>query len=264
VDNSYLVLESDRLLIRNDFDAGVTEVSVRGHWNAELRTSTALSVRACLAEAPRAVLVDLSGLEDPAGESVPTWHTAARFAATRQPVSQLLVCEAPASVRKRLDGTGVRSADSLAGARTATARPPWTQRRQMRLPCDLASAAAARALVAEACQDWHVPQLATAARVIVSELVANAVEHADTDVVAAVSLRRPLLHVAVRDHSVQMPRLIEHDPDRPGTMIEQRGAGLRLVRRASTNWGALPGTVGKVVWSTLMFARETPDHDRSW
>ncbi|MDI6098961.1 ATP-binding protein [Actinoplanes sp. NEAU-A12] len=238
-------------MIRNDFDAGVTEVSVHGTWNAELRALTAPNLRACLAETPRAVLVDLSGLVDPAGESVQTWRTAARFAATRRPVSQLVVCAAPEPVRQRLDGTNLRSADSVGDARAAAKTPPWTNRRQLHLPCDLGAAALARDLVADACHDWRMAQMIIPARLIVSELVANAVEHADTDLVAAVSLRGPVLHLAVRDYAMRMPRLIEHDPERLATMIEQRGAGLRLVGRVSTGWGALPGTVGKIVWSTF-------------
>lgn len=107
-------------------------------------------------------------------------------------------------------------------------------------------------MVAEACREWQLPQLTHPARLIMSELVSNAAAHAGTDMVAAVSLRQHLLHLAVRDFTTTLPRLIDHDHDgRLGSIIEQRGAGLHLVRRAATGWGALPCAGGKVVWATL-------------
>ncbi|MEV4279812.1 ATP-binding protein [Actinoplanes xinjiangensis] len=251
MDDSVLPVESGRLVVVNHFDAGVTEVAVRGRWDLRLRSSTARTVRACLAETPRMVLVDLTGLTDRAGESVPTWQAAARYAAGRRPPSDLALCAVPERVRQLLDGTGVRSFDSVRQACATMEPAPWIHRRRAHLPAELRVATAARRLVADACRDWRVSELTRHARLITSELVVNAVEHARTDIVAAVSLRGPLLHLAVQDYTRRLPRLIEHDPDRPGGTAEQRGAGLRLVRAASTSWGALPCTEGKVVWATL-------------
>ncbi|MDI6105116.1 ATP-binding protein [Actinoplanes sp. NEAU-A12] len=251
MDNSFLVRESDRLRVRHDFDAAVTEVFVRGSWDPGLRTVAAHSVRACLAECPRAVLVDLSGLSDPAAESVATWHTAARYTAARCPASELILCGVAEPVRPRLDGAEIQTAGSVREARARLGRVPWTQRRQLRLPSEPGAAVTARSLAEDACHVWDMAHLVTAARLVMSELTANAVEHAGTDVVAVVSLRGPVLHLAVQDFTARLPQLIEHDLDRPGSPVEQRGAGLRLVRRAATAWGALPCVEGKVVWATL-------------
>jgi anti-sigma regulatory factor (Ser/Thr protein kinase) len=253
--DSFVVAASDQLVVVNHFDAGVTEVAVRGVWDSQLRSAAAATLRTCLAETPRVVLVHLDGLADPAGESVPTWATAARYAAGRRPVSELVLCAVPHRVRQRLDGTGMRSFDTAGQARIAVEPAPWSYRRRAHLPGDIGVAAAARGLVAETCRDWGLPEYTRHAQLIMSELVVNAVEHAGTDVVAAVSLRGPVLHLAVQDRARELPRLIEYAPDRAGSMVEQRGAGLRLVREASTAWGALPCTEGKVVWATLAVER---------
>lgn len=253
MDNDYLVIETPQLFLKTDINTYLTEIVVRGRWNGELGSAVTRALRACLAETPQAVVIDLCDLVDTTGASAATWHTAGEFAASRRPPIDLILCAAPAPVRERMNSRGnglVRVAGSLSEAR---ARAPWplpVRRRRMALAPEFRAAAPARAMVTGACRQWGLSRLADAARLIMHELVVNAVEHAATDLVAAVSIRGSALHLAVHDREPALPYVVPHDPA-AGSPIEQRGAGLRIVRAAATSWGALPCAVGKVVWACL-------------
>lgn len=97
-------------------------------------------------------------------------------------------------------------------------------------------------LVSHGCDD----QATSDATLLVSELVTNAVLHAET---AEVELRLAfdggLLHVEVADDDRRTP-----DPDRTGRL--EGGRGLQLVASVAQRWGAAvrPGA-GKVVWFDL-------------
>ena len=122
----------------------------------------------------------------------------------------------------------------------------------LRLPADPDTPALARNLVTEACAAWRLPGVLHPARLVMSELAANAVEHAGgSAVVVAVERRGDGLHLVVADRDPRLPRLIEWPVTPPGRIWESRGQGLRTVRAASAAWGALPTADGKLVWATV-------------
>jgi anti-sigma regulatory factor (Ser/Thr protein kinase) len=140
---------------------------------------------------------------------------------------------------------------SVAQARAAlVAGSAVPEHRRLALRPEPDSAGQARALVADASRSWGLPQLVFTGRLVMSELVANAVEHAGTDLLVSVARRGPGLYLTVRDGSVALPRLLE--PCR-GARPDRRGQGLRLVDEVATSWGARrthDGT-GKVVWASV-------------
>jgi hypothetical protein len=156
-ETGHLVAGSGRLTVRNDFDASVTQLTLRGDWDEVLHSTTPHILRGCIAEHPRTVLVDLTALSDPAAASIPTWYTAARSATTRHPPTALVLCAAPRPVRQQLNGTGIHTADSLADARSTLPAVTWTHRRRLPLPGDRHAAGAARRMAADACQAWGLP-----------------------------------------------------------------------------------------------------------
>src|SRR5947208_2929011 len=81
--------------VSSDIEASVAVLTVRGSWSRELwhRTSTAL--RKCLAEHPVALIIDLSGLDDPGAASAPTWLTAQAVAGGMDPRVQVAMCVPP-------------------------------------------------------------------------------------------------------------------------------------------------------------------------
>jgi anti-sigma regulatory factor (Ser/Thr protein kinase) len=256
VRNMFLVAPTSRLSCLNDPDQAWTHLVVRGQWDSELRTQVARALRACVAETPRAVLADLSDLGDPGGESVPTWQTAARFAAESRIPTRLIVCSPPPKVRARLADTAISQVamvDNVAAARLLLGPfLGWNHRHfTLRLPPKLASVVVARSVAGEACVDFHLAHLIHPVRFIVSELAGNAVEHAATCFEVQVSVRGPLLHLAVRDRDPRLPRLIEAGPAPGQEALLARGCGLRVVAEAATEWGALPCPDGKIIWATL-------------
>jgi anti-sigma regulatory factor (Ser/Thr protein kinase) len=152
---------------------------------------------------------------------------------------------------------GPATASTVAPAVRVAAEKQW----QLRLPADPDSPAIARNLVADACLAWQLAGLLHPGRAVVSELVANAVEHAGTDIDLTVSLRGPGLHLAVRDGSPAPPRLLDLAAPVPGRPLDERGQGLRVVEADSIAWGSVPAVDGKVVWATIQ-ARDS--YSRRW
>ncbi|HKG49420.1 MAG TPA: ATP-binding protein [Actinomycetales bacterium] len=117
---------------------------------------------------------------------------------------------------------------------------------QLTLTCDLAAPGWARAFLARVCTDWQLEAVVEEARLLVSELVTNAVVHAGG--AAEVTLQRlgDQLTIAVRDGADVPP--VHRDAD----LMEEGGRGLHLVEALSTADGTYPRPEGgKVVWCTV-------------
>jgi anti-sigma regulatory factor (Ser/Thr protein kinase) len=108
------------------------------------------------------------------------------------------------------------------------------------LPNNTRSPGLARLLVRQALVDCP-PGVSDSAEVLVSELVTNAIRHAETDLVLHIALS-PTMRIAVDDTSSDPVRL------GLGTDGGDQGRGLAIVEALSTtwNWGATP--TGKQVW----------------
>jgi anti-sigma regulatory factor (Ser/Thr protein kinase) len=134
----------------------------------------------------------------------------------------------------------------------AVARPPYLRDELVLAPIRTA-AAAARAFVREVLGYWQLAlpdnTLVDRAVLLASELVTNAVVHARTELELRVELRGDLLHLAVRDGSPRLLRLVT-DPVRD--LEAEGGRGLWLVEQLARAWGVnRHPDGGKVVWCTL-------------
>ena len=89
------------------------------------------------------------------------------------------------------------------------------------------------------------PELADDARIVVSELVTNAVLHGGGCTGVDVSLRNGGLRIEVRDGSRVPPLLVRPSEE------SLTGRGLRLVASVSERWGARAEDGGKVVWADV-------------
>jgi anti-sigma regulatory factor (Ser/Thr protein kinase) len=103
----------------------------------------------------------------------------------------------------------------------------------------------ARRFVVETCQLWGEHNLVDDAAIVVTELATNAVVHAHSELVVAVSLIEEGLRLAVRDSS-QIPPEPRHPP-----LTAFRGRGLEIVAAIASKWGAEANGDGKVVWAEL-------------
>ena len=115
------------------------------------------------------------------------------------------------------------------------------------LPPDVTAAFEARRHVALACAG--VPEeMVYTARLLVTELVSNAVLHGSGTVLLTLSVGRGALRAEVHDESPDPPVI------RNPSQLSERGAGLRLVAALASSWGTDPrddGQPGKRVWFTL-------------
>lgn len=126
----------------------------------------------------------------------------------------------------------------------------------VRLPPSPASAGAARRLAIAAVIAQERPDLSDDIGAVVSELVANAVFHAGTEVEVSIELAGTGVRVAVSDGSGILPHWT------PASATATSGRGLILVQRLSSEWGAERDGVGKTVWARIEHAAEV-DQDSS-
>jgi anti-sigma regulatory factor (Ser/Thr protein kinase) len=110
----------------------------------------------------------------------------------------------------------------------------------------------ARDLIDVASAAWSFPSLRHPGRLVISELVANAVQHAGTPMAVTVWRRRSGLHLSVRDGSRRLP---EQPVATPASKRGSGGQGLLVVDTLASCWGAMSTRDGKMVWATLRSCR---------
>jgi anti-anti-sigma regulatory factor len=232
---------------------GVIAVSIAGLIETASVPTVRNTLLKCFAQAPDAVIVDLSraAVEHPSRLAV--FPAAVRQADHR---TALMLCAPSPALRPFMASALLRGLpvfDSPEDAEAAVAAGSvGAQRVWLRLAPTLAACAEARELTARACRVWHLGELRGSAVLVVSELVSNAVRHAGTPLEVAVALRGEHLHLSVRDRSPSPPRPARVDPDL--TALSEGGRGLYLVDFCSTAWGTTPTSDGKVVWAMLRAA----------
>ena len=94
------------------------------------------------------------------------------------------------------------------------------------------------------------PALVDDARLVVSELVSNALCHGLGEVVVRASLADHRLQLSVIDSSEGAPRLLSRERAGVG------GLGLRVVDQIAERWGYARFPGGKAVWAVLDISRE--------
>lgn len=117
------------------------------------------------------------------------------------------------------------------------------------LPAEPQSAGLARTLVLAACERWNAPGVSADAELVVTELVANAVRHAGSQItvqLTALSGSPGGVRAEVSDLSIRpvRPRLAHG--------LEESGRGLFLVDTLASRWGAEATPDGKTVWAEIV------------
>jgi anti-sigma regulatory factor (Ser/Thr protein kinase) len=114
------------------------------------------------------------------------------------------------------------------------------------LPPDPVSATTARRFTERQLAAWGLSGLVDTARLLVSELVINAVTHARTESMLVLTSDGRGLRVEVTDRCAEVPRIQEQSPEVP------TGRGLRIVAQLAAEWGVVQGPDGKTVWFELL------------
>ena len=115
------------------------------------------------------------------------------------------------------------------------------------LPPNATSIPAARHLVLELLRAWDAPQDRDDAALLVTELVANVVDHVGGEACLTLELAgsEGWLRIGVIDGSAIPPVVHELSQDRP------RGRGLLMVQAIADRWGSEEHHGGKRVWFEL-------------
>ncbi len=205
----------------------------------------------CLADCPDALIVDVADLA--AESDLPlTVLQGVQRQAQRWPAIPMVLCGPDAALTRLLPRAGRDGYPrTYAGVTEAMASLEQIVDVRPAIHSDLLATAdscpRARDIVAGACRDWNVAEVAGAAGVVVSELVSNAVLHARPPLRLLVALRGGHLQVAVRDGSPVLPQPVRGAP----LLSVEHGRGLHLIESFAAAWGSMPTAEGKVVWAAL-------------
>jgi DNA-binding NarL/FixJ family response regulator len=115
----------------------------------------------------------------------------------------------------------------------------------LELPRSLLAPRQARAVVRHLLEQWDYRDLVDDALLVLSELVANAVEHADAASVVVVNRGGQGLRIEVRD---QGEGTLTEQPELATT---ERGRGLMIVSALARSWGVQTAERSKTVWVEL-------------
>jgi anti-sigma regulatory factor (Ser/Thr protein kinase) len=117
-----------------------------------------------------------------------------------------------------------------------------TQRETCVLPRSMTAPALARGFVSSTLASWSVCDTFADVPLLASELVTNAVRHANGDVALTVRLDDHRVRLAVSDGSNELPVMGDLESARDG------GWGLHIVDRLASSWGLERDDDGKTVW----------------
>jgi len=239
-----------------DTGTGATIASLIGQLTLATASDMRTKMHKLAAECPTALILDLHAMESARPSLLAVFPASAQRASEEYGVP-LLVCGCAEDVGTQL--ALYRSAltvhasreDAIAAVRAGDLR--WMH---TRLEPTVGAAAAARRLVKNACTAWDAEHLAGTARLVVSELVNNAVVHARTALVVTVASNCRFLRIAVQDGSTVEPRLVLDSLLAPA--LAEHGWGLRLVQEHATQWGSTRIDDGKIVWAHLALGAMPP------
>ena len=115
----------------------------------------------------------------------------------------------------------------------------------LNLPADSSSPRRARQFVDEVLHRWQRDGAIDRVALIASELVTNAVFHAQTEITVELTSEDGSVHVEVFDRGAGRPVFLDSQPDVPG------GLGLPIVEALASSWGTRPREGGKGVWAEV-------------
>jgi len=206
-----------------------------------------LALRDCLAAQPAAVVVDVHRLGVVGDRPIAWLHRICEEART-WPGAPVYFVD-PDRVTSPLPGP---SFDRYDAAMTVANGQPIPPSHTMTLAPVATSCAAVRAAVRRCCADWRIPRFGQTGEIIASEMVANAIVHARTDLTVAIRAVNGL-QISVTDSD---PRMVPEE-----SILH--GAGMEIVNGLADRWGCLPTSAGKVVWACINSAPREPGVDMS-
>ncbi|HYO17537.1 MAG TPA: ATP-binding protein [Dermatophilaceae bacterium] len=214
-----------------------------------------LAIQLALAETPRGVVCDLSGvLEGAEPGAVEVLATAGRHVRDWPGIPVAVACPNPwvhEALRAHPLGGQLITAESVSCAMRSVLATPHLIAQCLHLAAHPTAPRAARNFVTRTLLDWQLARIIPFASLLVSELVASSAIHSGTDIDLSVVWDREALRLTVGDHG----------PALPGQRSVPRlhGRGLTVVAGLSRAFGNLPAADGgDVVWAVLEAPRPRP------
>lgn len=207
------------------------------------------SIQLALADGPRGVVCDLSGVLEgaepdalellaTAGRHVRDWPGAPVAVASPDPQLGNALGDDP------LGGHLIVTTSVLAAV-SAVRRVPAPTVEWLRLAPHPTAPRAARNFVTRTLLDWQMSRVIPSACLVISELVTNSTIHAGTDLDLSLSWNLEALRLTVRDNSPWLRHRQHHG-------LETHGRGLNIVTGLARVIGVLPTSDGgKVVWAVI-------------
>jgi anti-anti-sigma regulatory factor len=243
------VVTSDPLVCELAHTPPLAYVTVRGRLDPITVAVLRQTVLKALTAEPEAVLIDLADVTDVDPIALTVFLSLARAAAA-WPGAQLIHHSAAPALARELGemaiGRHVPLAADRVEAEALAARGAGPVQVRWDVLGGADGAAEARDVVRTFCRRHGLEALIDNAELVMTELVGNALVHGAAPITASVALRRRYLHLAVRDRSAAMPRLVG-----PGDLLGDGGRGLMIVEALTVVWGATAMPDGKIVWCTL-------------
>jgi hypothetical protein len=117
------------------------------------------------------------------------------------------------------------------------------------LPVEPRSVRAGRQFAGETLAQWGHPEHADTVRLLVSEILTNAVRQARAPIGLRVHRSTTEIVTEIFDDNPHLPQRRLAGPD------DECGRGLMLVEALATEWGTRPGPAGKTVWFTVALSQ---------
>lgn len=228
------------MLLRSDRTDGVEVLAVEGSLLDADAQPLRSAVERALAEPARGVVLDLGSMTE-LSDGARAALKALGGLPSGWPLATLVVAGPPAGVD--LDGVVVATDRTQALARVDDRRE--RPRELLDLDSGPASAAQARAAVAACSDRLGLDEISDDVVLVVSEMVTNAVRHAEPPVELEIEVGEDDVVVSVRDGSSLAPVAREADVDAEG------GRGMLLVDLLSHEHGVRSQPPGKAVWARL-------------
>lgn len=241
--------------VRVDLDTGAMVVAVRTTPDVRTLATIRSAIIRAQSQRPSGLIVDLSAMP-------PGWAAVLLFLIVNispdSPVRPMVCVPGDGHTLLALVcGVSVYPTMRDALALLPGGRVGTHNRRRVHLPPTLKAATTARAMVAEAVRGWHLDHLRPTAELITTELVSNAIRHAQTTFDISLIRLDGRIRVAVRDESPEPPA-----PATPsggdGDLLATGGRGLQLVEALATRWGYLTAPGEKVVWACIEEPAQQP------
>jgi anti-sigma regulatory factor (Ser/Thr protein kinase) len=115
----------------------------------------------------------------------------------------------------------------------------------LHLPAHSSSPRRARQFVDQVLHRWHRDGAIDRLALIASELVTNAVRHAQTEITIELTAEDGAIHLEVFDRGAGKPTFLDQEPNVPG------GLGLPIVEALASSWGMRAREDGKGVWAEV-------------